>query len=60
MSRLGSLPGSREKEKPPGASITSHTAIVRNLNEDEPFLDEIKAINSKDELVDLREIKRSS
>ncbi len=32
--------------------------IERNIEEDEPFPDEIEAIKSEDELVDLNEIKQ--
>ncbi|MEB3780829.1 MAG: hypothetical protein GSR85_11485 [Desulfurococcales archaeon] len=32
--------------------------IERNIEEDEPLPDEIEAIESKDELIDINEIKR--
>ncbi len=32
--------------------------IERNIEEDEPLPDEVQAIESKDELVDINEIKR--
>jgi len=32
--------------------------IERNMEEEEPLLDEIEAIESKDELIDINEIKR--
>ena len=59
MSYPGSLSESREKEEPQGANAISHPAIARNIDEDEPFLDEIKAINSEDELEDLSEAKKN-